>query len=198
MKKLILLIILQFVFFACKSEEEKMTEVAKVFLQEDIKQNKEFKSLDSLKLIKVDTITHKRQALEYWSQMVDKLKFYSEMSELSFEKYKSSKNMLGLYSMLDSPELIRIQTSDTKDDLKEYKMYDDSLGILLKKSEIFKTKLDKFDSIKPVNYYHHYNLLLRRKDNSILRDTVFIVYDLDKNIIRYSDYLKDTKKKFEK
>jgi hypothetical protein len=191
MGKVLTFTLLMFVLLSCnQTPEKKVNEQSlKIYFTSKIKEVDSTMTLEELKFIKLDTTTLKNQYINLWNGMYDKTEEYSYELDRLIEKIKTNRKLQSLSSDL-SYSLWKNYKDDADDDTKEAKEYilkDSLLRVDMAKID---TLLLTADSIKPVSYVAKCTYTIRKKDQSISKDTTRIRLDLDFNILDNNEYAK--------
>jgi hypothetical protein len=185
-----------FVTSCNQAPSQKVNESAlKTYFSEQIKKVDSTMKLEALTFIKLDTTTLKNQYINLWNDMYDKSDEYNYELNRLIEKIKSNRKLQSLSSDL-SYTLWKNYKDDADDDTKEARDY-------LAKDSLIKVdmaNIDKLlkaaDSIKPVSYIAKCLYKIRKKDQSISKDTTRIRLDLDFNILDDAEYSKQLNRLF--
>ena len=185
--KILIPIILAF-FISCKNDpiENQKTELYKLTLNKKNNKMKEIikeDEINSIKLIKVDSVTEAHEVL-----------FLTNFINSKFKKFNSKQeeilNDMKLYSAIGANDLIEIKHTDFEKERDSFKFY----------SNIFeKIKNRNSDSIKVLNYYttflsKSHNL----KTNEARQDSIYIIFNNQNQIITENEYIKQLILKFSK
>lgn len=191
MRLIISLLILQIFVTSCnQSPSQKVNESAlKTYFTEQIKKVDSTMKLEALTFIKLDTTTLKNQYINLWNGMYDKSDEYNYEINRLIEKIKSNRKLQSLSSDL-SYTLWKNYKDDADDDTKEAREYLSKDSLIKIDMAKIDTLLKAADSIKPVSYMAKCFYTIRKKDQSISKDTTLIRLDLDFNILDNTEYSK--------
>lgn len=191
MRLIIFLLVIQVFVASCnQSPSQKVNEAAlKTYFTEQIKKVDSTMKLESLTFIKLDTTTLKNQYINLWNGMYDKSDEYDYEINRLIEKIKSNRKLQSLSSDL-SYTLWKNYKDDADDDTKEAREYLSKDSLIKVDMAKIDTLLKSADSIKPVSYTAKCLYTIRKKDQSISKDTTLIRLDLDFNILDNTEYSK--------
>lgn len=175
-----------------QSPSKKVNETnLKTFFASKVKEVDSTMSIETFSFIKLDTTSLRNQYIQIFNAMMDKAEQNNYELKLLIEKIKTNRRLQGLTSDL-SYALWKNYKDDADEDTKKAQAIlatDSLLQIDINKVD---TLLKKADSVKPIFYIAKCAYTLKKRDQSISRDTVRIRLDLDYNIldnIEYSKYL---------
>jgi hypothetical protein len=124
--------------------------------------------------------------------LLDEVHRINNENELHLETYQSHMNLVRLSSDLDSD----LYTNYKLEAEKDRRILDENS----KKATEFLQNIDslqkiraKADSIQPVAYYGVCFYQLRKADQSVRKDTFFLILNQDKNIVEKEEILKSVK-----
>lgn len=188
------LIFLTFVvsLFACKSGEEKEQRKLQDDMQLYFKANlmDSTSTFDSFRLVKIDTITQKMLLFEQSSVLGRQLDNLIKLYKLSNQDLSNSVDQMRLYRMLESRDLVEIEKKNfekKKDKGQQIRYEIDTLMSITKNID---SSAKYADSITAIGFQAKCFYQLRRKDKSVERDTTFILLNMNKDIVKRSDFLK--------
>lgn len=165
----------------------------KTYLLSELKKYDSTYILQTFTFIKLDTITLQDQYYQFINGMLDKVEENHIEIKRLFEEVKSNKQMQRLSSDLSS-NLYNNFKDNAEDYLKKANELISKDTILLKDIDILgKIKLTT-DSIKPISYEAKCFYIIKKQDQSIQKDTAFIILDLDYNILDRKEYKKQLNK----
>lgn len=166
-----------------KNQKSEFSKLSLNYLNNKIKESGSPDVIDSLKLIKVDSVTEAHEVL-----------FLTNFINSKFKKFNSKQeeilNDMKLYSAIGANDLIEIKHTDFEKERDSFKFY----------SNIFeKIKNRNSDSIKVLNYYttflsKSHNL----KTNEARQDSIYIIFNNQNQIITENEYIKQLISKFSK
>lgn len=191
MRLLFSLFVLLVCIVSCnQSTSKKVSESAlRIYFIEQIKKIDSTMKIESLTFLKLDTTTLKNQYINLWNRMYDKSDEYNYEINRLIDKIKANRKLQNLTSDL-SYTLWKNYKDDADDNTKEAREYltkDSLIRVDLAKID---TLLKSADSIKPVSYITKCLYTIRKKDQSISKDTARIRLDLDFNILDNAEYAK--------
>ena len=145
--------------------------------------------LDSFFLLKIDTITEKQKLNEQYSIIHNQQLYILDLLKYKTSEMSIMSDKVRLYSMIGSRDLVKMEKDKFEKNNEKFNLISkefDSLSKVLKGIvEIEKTS----DSIKPVAFQAKCLYQIRNKDKSIKRDTVYIILNLNKDIVIRKDFL---------
>ncbi|MGD1318446.1 hypothetical protein [Chryseobacterium sp. 2R14A] len=160
--KLILVFILP-ILFGCKDEQKlqrkEFLKTAKIYFSEELKNNEDYKSLDSLRILKIDTLSDKDELYVYICQL------YRYKNHLILQS-KSPKELTELKYLTDNFGLKMYEDEVNKleyDSVKE-KVLRDSIDIIDKQIKHYEQILVKKDSLNLCMYEVQYSYELTNKN----------------------------------
>lgn len=166
-----------------ETQKKEITDIALNYLNNNIIENGFPDKIDSLKLIRIDSVTESHQVLLLTNFITYKFKKFNNEQEKIL-------NDMRLYSNIDASDLMEIRNSD-------YNKIKDSFNYY---NNIFeKIKNKKTDSIKVLNYYatlisKSHNI----KTNVARQDSIYIIFNNQNQIITEKEYIKQLILKFSK
>lgn len=161
----------------------------KTYFSEKIKKVDSTMVLENLTFIKLDTTTLKNQYINLFNGMFDKSEEYDYEVNRLIEKIKSNRKLQSLSSDL-SYTLYKNYKDDADDDTKKAREYLSKDSLLKVDMNKIDTLLKTADSLKPVSYVAKCFYTIRKKDQSVSKDTARIRLDLDFNILDNAEYSK--------
>lgn len=185
---------------SCKNEKQKLKEdflkVGKIYFTEEIKNDTEIKSLDSLRIFKIDTLTQ-RDELSYYESYLLRYSNYllertAETRKIAELKYESA----NLGSQLYGGYVNKLEYKSAKEKEDEFNVYRDSTQLIIKNTEHIHKLVNKADSLKLDKYEVGYIYQVTNKNMTVKRDTAFLHFTTDKKIIDHKNYINDLKKKY--
>lgn len=164
MKKLLLYISL-LLFVACKNPDQELRGKLMPILHSAIIQDSMLSKVDSLRIIKIDTLTDLILAKRRMINLTMKADSYTEVARYCLDQAKLSQQsgelsleQERLYAELNSPTLVDIQknevirhSKDIKELINKAQLYNDSAGIYIKKQEAIQHQIDQH-AIDPKNF----------------------------------------------
>lgn len=182
-------------FFSCQSKTERERDVLEkniyTYFQENLKVSADSGTyhLDSVRLIKIDTITSAQVLLGRTNLLYDKIN-ENQSSFIDLKESSQSDIQMARLASGVSPEIYKNSMENLNSKTEKMKNLQEESSTLMKTADSL-TKLSlTADSIKPIYYQAKCLVQYRRKDLSVNRDTIFAFLDLQKNIVRKEDVLK--------
>jgi hypothetical protein len=160
----------------------------KKYLETSLKDIDSTYTLDSFRLIRVDTINQKMLWLE-------KAKNLQKDLSTTIEELKEANNMaqLEVHMMRVSRGVSESSYENAKEDYEKYMANAKELSVkgddILKAHDSLIKLSEKPDSSKVSGYQAVVLYQLRRKDQSVKKDTGYIIMNTDKNIVKKEDFL---------
>ncbi|MEP7229935.1 MAG: hypothetical protein ABI691_06760 [Ginsengibacter sp.] len=178
--------------FACKSEREKEHQNLQNDMQSYFKANMmdSTSTLDSFRLVKIDTINQRMLFYEQSSVLGKHLDNLIELYKLSNEELSNSVDKMRLYRMIESRDLVEIEKKDFDKQKEKGQQIHYEIDTLMSITKAIDSSAKNADTTKPVGFQAKCFYQLRRKDKSVERDTTFILLNINKDIIKRSDFLK--------
>jgi hypothetical protein len=146
--------------------------------------------LDSFRFIRLDTITQKVKYFSFVKKADDEIFDLVSKGQNIMDLYKNSLDIAMLYRDL-SPALYVSYKHDVDKYKAELDENQETLRLLGKRTDSLMKLTAKADSIIPVAFQAVCLYQVRKKDQSVIKDTAFIFLNTDKNIIKSDDYYKD-------
>lgn len=190
MNKFLLIVL---VLFSCQSkavkEKENLEKNLFTYFKENFKAADSTIQLDSVRIVKFDTIT--ANTILYQKIM----KLYDDIDERqkNFDELKESQNsdaqMIRLTAGLSSA-LYQNSMDEYKKKMKEMGLIQDENKMTIKKADSLTEILKTTDSTTLVYFQVRCLIQYQRKDLSVKRDTGFAFLNPEKNIVRREDIFK--------
>lgn len=189
---------------ACKSKNEELIEkindngihFIKTNFLEFKKTNESAGDIDSIKFIKIDTVTEKMNLVVLHKNLDNKYETFKEKAEEQSGITRGILREMQIYSMLGDKSLLSLSNKDFEESNKKYKLLVDSMKLINSKMERIIDLYEKSDSVKLVNYRAKFLIKRKLKDKSIASDSLYIYFDLDKNPIKIPEYIKILNEKY--
>lgn len=189
---------------ACKSKNEELVEkinengthFIKTNFLELKKTNESAGDIDSIKFIKIDTVTEKMNLVVLHKNLDNKYETFKEKAEEQSGITRGILREMQIYSMLGDKSLLSLSNKDFEESNKKYKLLVDSMKLIDSKMERIIDLYEKSDSVKLVNYRAKFLVKRKLKDKSIASDSLYIYFDLDKNPIKIPEYIKILNEKY--
>lgn len=195
MKFLLLIVAFLFLITSCnQSPSQRVNESQlKIYFSTKIKDIDSTMKLESLNFIKLDTTTLKNQYINLWLAMAEKYKSHSSIIKLLDESIKTNRKLQSIYSDI-SYSLWKNYNEEEEEDRKKLNEYFAKANLLSVDMSQIDSLITKADSLKPVSYVAKCFYTIRKKDQSISKDTTLIRLDLDFNILDNDEYAKQLKR----
>jgi len=195
MKSIYTIIVLTLFLYSCQSEKEKIEKSCKESIEanvrEQLKAATNVKSLDSLRIITVDTITEQieiKVALRYIMSMVE---YYKQMAELMAERAKTRRDIASIgSSIFGGSTLNKMQYEDAEADKENALKLLDTLTIYNDKMLELNDKYKKADSTKFLHFEATALCQVTKQDMTMRRDTLYYWLTPDFKIIERQDVIK--------
>ncbi|SUX48351.1 hypothetical protein [Chryseobacterium indoltheticum] len=192
--KLILVFILP-ILFGCKDEQKLQRKVflktAKIYFSEKFKNDADYKSLDSLRILKIDTLSDKDELYMFICQL------YRNKNHLLLQS-KSPKELTDLKYLTENFGSKMYEDDVNKleyDSIKE-KVLRDSIDIIDKQLKHYEQILVKKDSLNLCMYEVQYSYQLTNKNMITEKGVTYLLFTKDMKINKYQDITEY--KKFQK
>lgn len=160
---------------------------AKTYFSSKVKEFDSTTVIDSFKYVRLDTLVEKSKYRFVTGDLVDQMEANTQESKDLLEKYKYSIRMASLTSGLSNSLFSNYkgEADDIRgkmDELREKTMH---LSALYDSAV---ARRSRADSTKPVGYFGVFAYQLRQKNNAVTKDTAYVVFNLDKNIVERKDF----------
>lgn len=186
------LILTLILVYSCKPKndaplaDKTLTEI-RTNIEHRIKESDSTLRIDSVRFIKLDTVTEKEH---YWYTLrqilndldiVDRTRdYYKRIADIKVDQMK-------MYRILESQDLVETTGKDAKENIEKAR----EMIALSEQMELEYDSLRKItltaDSIKP-KYYEVASLVqYRKKDESVKKDTFYTLLNLEKNILEWEE-----------
>ena len=182
------------IFLACKDSKNKAPKEDKIaslkmHFEESLKMVDSTFKLDSFKVIHIDTLTQSDKLNMLNQAVEDSLKETTLRMEALMEFYKSN---IKLASMVRKPSKspVNFYKTEAEKIKKNYDLCDSAVKFLTLQSQNYDSLLKMADTLKPIGYEAICLYEVKRKDQSVIKDTTYMLMNLDKNIVRREDFLK--------
>lgn len=188
----LIFIISTFVFLSgCKSEKQKEADTLESNLKVNFIANIQDTtiSVDSFRLLKIDTITQSMLVLEQYEVLSKDLEELIGLYKNSTQLLSSKVDQLKLYSMLDSKTLVEIQQSEVKSQGNKGNLIKKEIDTLSKIIDVIVGNMKTADTIKAIGFQAKSFYQIRKKDKSVIRDTSFIILNIHRDIVNRKDFL---------
>lgn len=191
MRKLLLFCVI--LIFSCQSRNEKenknITDKLIIYFEENLKGEDNTNHLDSVRILKFDTITHVQILFKKINVLYDKIDENQTTFDELLESAKSDAQMMRLTAGL-SNALYQNSKEDFKAKNEKMKDLQSEDSVLMQRADSLKTITHTADSTKLLYLQVKCLVQIKRKDLSVKRDTAFAFLNSDKNIVRYEDTFK--------
>ena len=185
--KLILVFILP-ILFGCKDEQKlqrkEFLKIAKIYFSEEFKKDADFKSLDSLRILKIDTLSDKDelylyicQLYRYKNHLLSQSKSPKDLYELKYgtddfgsQMYEDYVNMLEYKSVKEEEEA-------------KFNVLRDSIDIIKKQIKHYEQILVKKDSLNLCMYEVQYIHQTTNKNMTTQKGVTDLLFTKDMKII---------------
>lgn len=143
---------------------------------------KDSATIDSLQLIRYDTLTDKHRLLHEKSLVMDVAEAGIEIMKAQNSLIKTQMNLAKLWKHL-SPALAKTKQADAENSLKEVRKTTEETKIYLEQADSLEHLISVCDSITPLGLKAVFFYQIRRFDQSIDRDTLTVQLTMDKEIL---------------
>lgn len=185
-----LIIMAVFILAGCNSSKQRVNEKAlNTYVALKIKEIDSTLTLEKLTFINLDTSTLQTQYLVLWGEMYGKKKECADKIDRLIEKIKTNRDLQSLASDV-SFSLWNNYKDQADDDTKKAQKLFVKDSLIRVDIAIIDSLLESADSVKPLYYVANCAYTIRKKNQSISKDTARIILDLDYNIIDKDEYAK--------
>jgi len=176
------------IFFACSSDDRKIIQDdtvnrLRIHFEERIKTIDSTNKLDSFRLINIDSLTQRDKYNFLNDDIKDSLKRTKLRMEVYSELYKANLKLANV-SRGRSASQYSAYKADAEENKKEFEKYQEESKLLEAQSLYYDSLLKISDTVKAIGYEAVCLYQLRRKDQSVFKDTSYILMNLNKDIIR--------------
>ena len=189
--KLTCFVSIAILLISCKNEKqqesEKLESNLKTFYIENFKDSTS--TLDSFRLVKIDTISQSMLLFEQSSVLNNQLESLIDIYRLNTKSLSNSVDQMRLYRMIESPDLVAIEKKDALEKSEKGKKIKTEIDTLQSVIKSIDDKALIADTVKPVSFQAKCFYQIRLKDKSVKQDTTYILLNLNKDIIKRKDFL---------
>lgn len=192
--KLILVSILP-ILFGCKDEQKlqrkEFLKAAKIYFSEKLKNDADYKSLDSLRILKIDTLSDKDELYMFICQL------YRYKNHLLLQS-KSPKELTDLKYLTENfgSKMYEADVNKLEYDSVKEKVLRDSIDIIDKQLKYYEQILVKKDSLNLCMYQVQYSYQLTNKNMITEKGETYLLFTKDMKLNKYQDITEY--KKFQK
>lgn len=181
--KLILVFILP-ILFGCKEElqRKEFLKTAKIYLSEELKNNADYKSLDSLRILKIDTLSDKDELYLYICQL------YRYKHHL-LSQSKSPKDLYELKYGTDDfdsqmyEDYVKLEYKSVKEKEAKFNVLRDSIDFIKKQIKHYEQILVKKDSLNLCMYEVEYSYQITNKNMITEKGETYLLFTKDMKMI---------------
>lgn len=181
--KLILVFILP-ILFGCKDElqRKEFLKTAKIYLSEELKNNADYKSLDSLRILKIDTLSDKDELYLYICQL------YRYKNHL-LSQSKSPKDLYELKYGTDDfdsqmyEDYVKLEYKSVKKKEAKFNVLRDSIDFIKKQIKHYEQILVKKDSLNLCMYEVEYSYQITNKNMITEKGETYLLFTKDMKMI---------------
>lgn len=181
--KLILVFILP-ILFGCKDElqRKEFLKTAKIYLSEELKNNADYKSLDSLRILKIDTLSDKDELYLYICQL------YRYKNHL-LSQSKSPKDLYELKYGTDDfnsqmyEDYVKLEYKSVKEKEAKFNVLRDSIDFIKKQIKHYEQILVKKDSLNLCMYEVEYSYQITNKNMITEKGETYLLFTKDMKMI---------------
>ncbi|MGI8635645.1 MAG: hypothetical protein ACR2KZ_09605 [Segetibacter sp.] len=180
---------------SCKSEKQKVEESSlesiRTYLDVNlVKEIDDFKSLDSLRIIKIDTITEKQELKLPIEYAINSATHYNRLTNLSIEMAKNKQTIANLGSTIYGGYVNKLEHESAAEEREKVKKYNDSAKLLLNMADSLQKKQSKADSTTLKYYAVKCLIQYTKKDMTFEKDTAVIPVSKDFRVVEYKQITK--------
>jgi hypothetical protein len=146
--------------------------------------------LDSFKVIHINTLTQSDKLNMLNQAVEDSLKETTLRMEALMEFYKSNIKLASMVVRKPTKSPVNFYKTEAEKIKKNYDLCDSAVKFLTLQSQNYDSLLKMADTLKPIGYEAICLYEVKRKDQSLIKDTTYMLMNLDKNIVRREDFLK--------
>lgn len=199
--KLILVFILP-ILFGCKDEQKlqrkEFLKTAKIYFSEELKNNADYKSLDSLRILKIDTLSDKDELYVYICQLYRYKNHLLSKSPKDLYELKYGTDDFG--SQMYEDYVNKLEYKSVKEKEAKFNVLRDSIDIIKKQIKHYEQILVKKDSLNLCMYEVEYIYQTTNKNMITGKGVTYLLFTKDMKIIenKYQDITeyKNLQKKF--
>ncbi|WP_288458099.1 hypothetical protein [uncultured Chryseobacterium sp.] len=181
--KLILVFILP-ILFGCKDElqRKEFLKTAKIYLSEELKNNADYKSLDSLRILKIDTLSDKDELYLYICQL------YRYKNHL-LSQSKSPKDLYELKYGTDDfdsqmyEDYVKLEYKSVKEKEAKFNVLRDSIDFIKKQIKHYEQILVKKDSLNLCMFEVEYSYQITNKNMITEKGETYLLFTKDMKMI---------------
>ncbi|MDN4011560.1 hypothetical protein QX233_03730 [Chryseobacterium gambrini] len=181
--KLILVFILP-ILFGCKDElqRKEFLKTAKIYLSKELKNNADYKSLDSLRILKIDTLSDKDELYLYICQL------YRYKNHL-LSQSKSPKDLYELKYGTDDfdsqmyEDYVKLEYKSVKEKEAKFNVLRDSIDFIKKQIKHYEQILVKKDSLNLCMYEVEYSYQITNKNMITKKGETYLLFTKDMKMI---------------
>lgn len=169
--------------------DSKVDELRTNFIETVREADSSFK-IDSFKLVRIDTLT---MVDKYWTISVQLTADITRKTDEAKSLLKEFSNLVDLTNLSNgiSERLYSQYKADANEKQAEGLSVLEEAKQLTSKRDSFSVLSRTADSVNPVAFSAVCFYQVRRKDQSVIKDTTYIILNTDRNIIKMTDYLGD-------
>jgi len=188
-KRIYLIVIIFTVFIGCKSKTDEVRErgvaAIKIFLNENLpNEDSSFFRLDSVNLIKIDTLTAKDEMdipMKWAARLVI---YYTTLAKSSTSLAKSKMEIADLgTSIYGNKEISKAELDEVKEESKRARAYIDSANLYQRILETLQSQQKDADNIKLKLYCFRLLVQYTKKDMTYWKDIMNIPVTLDYHVM---------------
>ncbi len=191
MKKLLTALFISLCLLNCNNKKRELSltkeNELKIFVTESFKKFDSSIVVDTFRLIRLDTISLFNKYSGIMGGLLDEMESINLRSENYISQMKSNVQIANLSQGL-SPVLFENAKTDFEENKKKINENIKEVKILSGISDSLSKLSKKADTVKPVAYYAVCLYQIRNTDQSIKKDTFFVLLNTEKNIINKDDF----------
>lgn len=181
--KLILVFILP-ILFGCKDElqRKEFLKTAKIYLSEELKNNADYKSLDSLRILKIDTLSDKDELYLYICQLYRYKNYLLSQSKSPKDLYELKYGTDDFDSQMYE-DYVKSEYKSVKEKEAKFNVLRDSIDFIKKQIRHYEQILVKKDSLNLCMYEVEYSYQITNKNMITEKGETYLLFTKDMKMI---------------
>lgn len=183
--KLILVFILP-ILFGCKDEKKiqrkEFLKTAKIYFSEELKKNADYKSLDSLRILRIDTLSDKDELYVYICQLYRYKNHLLSQSKSPKDLYELKYGTDDFGSQMYEDYVNKLEYKSVKEKEAKFNVLRDSIEIIKKQIKHYEQLLVKKDSLNLCMYEVEYFYQITNKNMIIENGVIDLIFTKDMKI----------------
>jgi len=183
--KLILVFILP-ILFGCKDEKKiqrkEFLKTAKIYFSEELKKNADYKSLDSLRILRIDTLSDKDELYVYICQLYRYKNHLLSQSKSPKDLYELKYGTDDFGSQMYEDYVNKLEYKSVKEKEAKFNVLRDSIDIIKKQIKHYEQLLVKKDSLNLCMYEVEYFYQITNKNMITEKGVIDLIFTKDMKI----------------